>query len=389
MQKITALKVVLFQKKYKIIFKDNKKMEEQIFYGLKVEVYRTSAGHNSPVSEGNSTRFYTLLLVGEEIPQVDSETDPDKVLILHKRLHTYYVKPLTITEHSVMGGNFVFSFDSRFLELSLYPIPVHDRVEYTDYDAKLDAKRERYQQYSQQASQNSQAAYEQARKVGDMIPFGQPILVGHHSEGRHRKDLNRIDNNMRKSVENQEKSSYYAGRAESVGKGGISSDDPNAIDKLKDKLQACIDLQERMKAANKLVRKSDKVGLVQMGFSEAQVAKLFTPDFMGRLGFADFQLKNNNAEIRRLEKRIEELEQAAEEEDEEFEYEDFQVLYNTKDNRVQIFFNKKPEDYIRTALKQHGFKWSRNNEAWQRHLNAEGKYAHQNFVNWLKIEARN
>lgn len=359
-------------------------MEEQIFYGIKVEVYRTSAGHNSPVSEGNSTRFDTLLLVGEGIPPVDSETDPDKVLILHKRLELYFAKPVSITEHSVMGGNFVFSLDSRFSELCLYPIPVHDCVEYTDYDAKLDAKRERYQQRSQQASQDSQAAYEQARKVGDMIPFGQPILVGHHSEGRHRNDLNRIDNNMRKSVEGQKKSSYYASKAKSVGKSGISSDDPNAVDKLKDKLQACIDLQEKMKAANKLVRKSDKVGLLNIGFSEGEVAKLFTPDFAGRIGFADFQLKNNNAEIRRLKKRIEELEQAAEEEDEEFEHEDFEVLYNVVANRVQIFFNKKPEDYIRTALKQHGFKWSRNNEAWQRHLNAEGKYAHQNFVNWYE-----
>lgn len=40
-----------------------------------------------------------------------------------------------------------------------------------------------------------------ARALGDMIPFGQPILVGHHSEKRHRSHLNKIDTNMRKGVE--------------------------------------------------------------------------------------------------------------------------------------------------------------------------------------------
>lgn len=34
-----------------------------------------------------------------------------------------------------------------------------------------------------------------------MIPMGQPILIGHHSEGRHRRDLARMDTNMRKGVE--------------------------------------------------------------------------------------------------------------------------------------------------------------------------------------------
>ena len=34
------------------------------------------------------------------------------------------------------------------------------------------------------------------------IPFGQPILVGHHSERRHRRVIERADHAMRRSVEN-------------------------------------------------------------------------------------------------------------------------------------------------------------------------------------------
>lgn len=52
-----------------------------------------------------------------------------------------------------------------------------------------------------------------ARAIGDHIPFGQPILVGHHSEGRHRRDLARIDSNMRAGVAAHRASEGAAHRA--------------------------------------------------------------------------------------------------------------------------------------------------------------------------------
>src|SRR5450759_4941326 len=39
----------------------------------------------------------------------------------------------------------------------------------------------------------SDALDQRASAMSDMIPFGQPILVGHHSEGRHRRDLAKIN----------------------------------------------------------------------------------------------------------------------------------------------------------------------------------------------------
>jgi hypothetical protein len=50
-----------------------------------------------------------------------------------------------------------------------------------------------------------------------MIPMGQPILRGHHSERRHRRDLDRIDSRMRKSIEESRKSEYCAHKADSLG----------------------------------------------------------------------------------------------------------------------------------------------------------------------------
>ena len=45
--------------------------------------------------------------------------------------------------------------------------------------------------------------FDAAHAIVERIPFGQPILVGHHSEGRHRADIKRIDANMRAGIEAQ------------------------------------------------------------------------------------------------------------------------------------------------------------------------------------------
>lgn len=44
--------------------------------------------------------------------------------------------------------------------------------------------------------------------------MGQPILVGHHSEGRHRKDLDRSWSAMGKSVEYSNKAEAHESKAE-------------------------------------------------------------------------------------------------------------------------------------------------------------------------------
>ncbi|MGH7327645.1 MAG: DUF3560 domain-containing protein, partial [Polyangiaceae bacterium] len=45
------------------------------------------------------------------------------------------------------------------------------------------------------------AASTAARERADRIPFGQPILIGHHSEKRHRRDLERIHRGHERAFE--------------------------------------------------------------------------------------------------------------------------------------------------------------------------------------------
>lgn len=45
------------------------------------------------------------------------------------------------------------------------------------------------------------ASYQAYRAIADRIPLGQPVLSGHHSAPRHRRDLARMDARMSKSVQ--------------------------------------------------------------------------------------------------------------------------------------------------------------------------------------------
>ena len=99
----------------------------------------------------------------------------------------------------------------------------------SNYEEKRANRLERYERLASKFSQESDIRYQRFKSLLSVIPMGQPILVGHHSEKGHRSLLKKADNNMRKSVEADDKSKYYADRAETVENNhAISSDDPNA-----------------------------------------------------------------------------------------------------------------------------------------------------------------
>lgn len=61
-------------------------------------------------------------------------------------------------------------------------------------------------------------AFQGARESIQHIPPGQPILRGHHSERRHRRDLARYDARMRKGIEAQRAAAHYASREDAYSK---------------------------------------------------------------------------------------------------------------------------------------------------------------------------
>ncbi len=60
-----------------------------------------------------------------------------------------------------------------------------------DYEERRESRIERLENRVAAAQTESNAAYEAAHSIMKHIPPGQPILVGHHSERHHRRDLDR------------------------------------------------------------------------------------------------------------------------------------------------------------------------------------------------------
>lgn len=243
------------------------------------------------------------------------------------------------------------------------------------YEAKQEARRARFEGLAGSAQAKSSTIYTRARSMASAIPFGQPILVGHHSERSDRNFRAKISRSMDKAHDLADKAEHYARRAANVGKGGISSDDPAAVAKLRGQLASLEAQQTKMKAVNALLKKDNTAGLIALGLTVDQINNLKTPDFAGRTGFPSYALTNNNANIRRIAERIKTLEAASARTGKEEIGAGYTYREDTEENRVMFEFAGKPDEAARATLKANAFKWSPNRGAWVRQLTSAGIYA--------------
>jgi len=78
---------------------------------------------------------------------------------------------------------------------------------------RSEERADRFEDYSIKRDKEATQAHDGVKAITENIPFGQPILVGHHSEKRARKDQERIQNGMSKAVKLWETSEYWTYRA--------------------------------------------------------------------------------------------------------------------------------------------------------------------------------
>ena len=174
-----------------------------------------------------------------------------------------------------------------------------------------------------------------ANRILQIAP-GQPILVGHHSEKKHRKLIKRAQDDIRKSIEEDNKSKFYKERVITAENSKvIYSDDPQAINKLKEKLERLENERASIKARE----------------------------------HSTWELTNIGATIRETKKRIERLEKLDNIDFKEINLENGKVIHNKEINRIQFLFDNIPDEETRKTLKSHGFRWSRYEKAWQREFN--------------------
>lgn len=175
------------------------------------------------------------------------------------------------------------------------------------------------------------------------------------------------DRNM-KDWQNTEK---YLKKILSVGTAGISSDDENAVKKLKAKLATLEEEQEEMKRINAYFRKNKTLegcpGLSGNALLRLK-AEMSRDNSLRKIPYHSYMLSNNNANMKRIKDRISELEKKATTDYTGWSFAEGTVVFDKTDNRIRILYDGKPDEATRTALKSYGFRWSPKNSAWQRQI---------------------
>ncbi len=257
------------------------------------------------------------------------------------------------------------------------------------YEAKKQARIERMRaraiKLDAVADANSMSIF---REEKSGIPLGQPILIGHHSERRHRRHLERLEARLKRGFEAHDKARSLKERADSAeSRKAIDSDNPEALKLLSDKIAKMESNLDRDKNLNKLVRKFKTVEALSAAIAEKfpkikdprHVAEeLLTPDFAGRVGLPAFHFVNRGAEIRRLKKRLE-VQKLIESPFEAFEINGVRV--DLVEGQIQLDFPEKPKDETRNKLKRSplALKWSNYSKKWVRKHTATtcGRYFQQ------------
>lgn len=286
----------------------------------------------------------------------------------------------TINEESAKQAHEMMSFydykeGSKTAEYQSYVNKAYDLADKVAQARPNEADRayKLAERYSRRMAENMN----RASSIGCMCPSVMISGAGNFPVRKKEKQNAAIDKNFAEFQEIQ----VILKKIESIlnGKEIIKSGDEDAVEKLEKKLVELKAIQEKMKAANKAIRMKDAEKgdekLKELGFSERQIKELRTPNYLGRLGFANYELQNNNANIHRIEGRLKRLKEAKESGTQETENKFFKVVRNTELMRLQLIFEVKPEPAVRDILKSNGFRWAPSQSAWQRHLNRNSEYS--------------
>ena len=91
---------------------------------------------------------------------------------------------------------------------------------------RAEQRAEKFTEYAEHRNEDAAEASGKADRISSMRPLGQPILVGHHSEGRARRDIERVQENTRKAIKFWDQAEYWKRRAEAAVKHANYKSDP-------------------------------------------------------------------------------------------------------------------------------------------------------------------
>lgn len=107
-----------------------------------------------------------------------------------------------------------------------------------DQADRLDDRREALTAKAERRADEAQALWDRSDRLVEHIPLGQPILVGHHSERRHRRTLEKSQNAAFAAVAAGAIARETALRAEAVGRDADAARSPRATRERIERLEA-------------------------------------------------------------------------------------------------------------------------------------------------------
>lgn len=246
----------------------------------------------------------------------------------------------------------------------------------TDYEIRRATRLERLRERAARMRAEAAAARAAGQQIASHIPMGQPILVGHHSEKRHRSAIKKIDSKFRRSMEAVTEAEALERRVAAAESGdAISSDDPHAVERYRAKAASLEREIAAMKAANRWIRASNLMTDAQMSEKLAEQGHTMPADAIARarrppFGRPGFSTTNTAAELRRVRARIVELEaEAAREPAAPLTIGRATLEESPEDNRMRLRFPARLSEDECALVRRAGFVWSPTANAWQRKLN--------------------
>lgn len=168
----------------------------------------------------------------------------------------------------------------------------------------------------------------------------------------------------------------------------IKSGDPDAIEQLEKKITELESEHKLHLSANKYYKKHKTL----QGFEGLTSAEISQIESLIRdpSRFVPFYVSNETANLRRYKSRLERLKKeknsagTCETVATSHQGVIFKMVENTEIMRLQLFFEDKPSEKIRSLLKSHSFRWSGKNKCWQRQLTNNARFSYKHLKEELK-----
>jgi hypothetical protein len=231
---------------------------------------------------------------------------------------------------------------------------------------RLEAKVEKREAWADSATREAQRRFDGVHRIADNIPFGQPILVGHHSEKHARRDAERIHSGMSKGIGAEKRAADHVSKAGGIQAqldGSIFSDDPDAIEALEAKAAGIEARADRCSELNRALKREMKKGegwLERIGATDQEKRAMENNAKFGwahQFQFPAYHMSNLRANARRCRERIKSI-RAQQAQTAKAEAAGG-TLVEIIGEHAKITFDDFPGRDTINTLKASGFHWSR------------------------------